>query len=561
MKFTRFFTVMIGGWMALSSISLGYSGGTGEPNTPYQIADVIDFLELAADTGNYDKYFILTADIDLDPNLPSGQVFTSAVIATDTETIAGFQGTQFTGSFDGNSHTIFNLTIATSEKDYIGLFGSISQGQIQNLRLKNITVTGGNHVGGLAGYISKSSISNCHLTGVITGNGSLCLGGLAGFITGSTITDCHSNIALGGTGSNAGGLAGSSFGNSIICNCSATGAIIDNDPNGLNFSVGGLVGNNCSSTITHCLAAGDVTVISTNADFVSVNVGGIAGEDRYGTITDSYATGSINTVITSESAITCSGGLVGLNSSKGMSDSYARGAVLFNCSTQSDYFIGGMLGLNYEGMINCCYSGGMVDSSGNPDADNCVGGFCGQVLTDGIYDDTANFWDNETSGRTISAMGLGKTTAQMQTLLTFTSDDWDFENTWAICEGTNYPRLQWQIPSGDWACPDGVGAEDLSALTSCWMETVQAKSDINDDDVVNFEDVLRLSQNWLLAGCGTCNDADITDDGNVDELDLGLMTDQWLLQINSSCQMTDLNEDGRVDLEDWTIFAEHWLDM
>ena len=165
-------------------------------------------------------------------------------------------------------------------------------------------------------------------------------------------------------------------------------------------------------------------------------------------------------------------------------------------------------------------------------------------MGDSYYGFTAtSFWDTQTSGRTVSRGGTGKTTIQMKTLATFTSAGWDFAYIWAICEGTNYPRLQWQIPAGDFACPDGVGSEDLSALTSCWLEMVQAKSDINDDDAVDFGDVLKLSQNWLLAGCGACNDADITDDGNVDELDLGLMTDQWLLQINSSCRMTDLNDE------------------
>lgn len=493
--------------MALSSHLFGYSGGTGEPDAPYQIADVNDLLQLAATTSDYTASFILIADIDLDPNLPGGQVFTSAVIAPDTSTSGGFQGTPFGGTFDGNDHILYNLTIAASTRDYIGLFGSISQGQIKNLRLKNLTVTGCHYVGGMAGCISQSSISNCLLTGAAVGNNSFCIGGLAGFSIGSTITDCHSNIALDGTGSNVGGLVGSSFANSAISNCSATGTITVTDSNGTGSSVGGLVGNNCSSTITHCLAAGDMTVISTSTvSSLNMNIGGLAGEDRYGTITHSYAIGSMNTSTTSESAITCGGGLAGLSSSKEMRDSYAKGSVLFNCSTESDYFIGGMIGLTYEGSISRCYSAGMVGSSGNLEADNCVGGFCGDVITDAIFEDTGNFWDIETSGKTASAMGLGKTMAEMKAISTFTSAGWDFATIWTICEGTNYPRLQWQILAGDWICPDGVGVEDLSVLSSCWLETVQV---------------------------------------------LG----------NAGCWMMDLNTDGTVDLSDWTIFAGNWMKL
>ena len=50
-------------------------------------------------TQRYAKHFILTADIDLDPNLPGNRVFDDAVIAPDMDaTEAGFQGPAFTGS-------------------------------------------------------------------------------------------------------------------------------------------------------------------------------------------------------------------------------------------------------------------------------------------------------------------------------------------------------------------------------------------------------------------------------------------------------------------------------
>ena len=42
-----------------------YSGGTGEPNTPYRIADANDLLEMAANSGDMGSYFVLVNDIDL----------------------------------------------------------------------------------------------------------------------------------------------------------------------------------------------------------------------------------------------------------------------------------------------------------------------------------------------------------------------------------------------------------------------------------------------------------------------------------------------------------------
>jgi hypothetical protein len=72
---------------ALPSVCFGYSGGSGEPNDPYQICDVNDLLELAGATEDYNKCFILTADINME-----GQVFTTAIIAADTNLSSGFQG-------------------------------------------------------------------------------------------------------------------------------------------------------------------------------------------------------------------------------------------------------------------------------------------------------------------------------------------------------------------------------------------------------------------------------------------------------------------------------------
>ena len=50
-----------------------YCGGSGTSDDPFQIATAQDLLELGNDPNNHDKHFILTEDIDLDPNLPGGQ--------------------------------------------------------------------------------------------------------------------------------------------------------------------------------------------------------------------------------------------------------------------------------------------------------------------------------------------------------------------------------------------------------------------------------------------------------------------------------------------------------
>ena len=177
-----------------------YSGGTGEPNDPYQIATAADLILLGESPEDYDKNFILTADIDLDPNLPGRKVFDRAVIATEGET--------FTGVFDGNGHTISHLTIEGGRN--LGLFGQTGSGaKISNLGLDAVDVNGtGSFIGGLVGYHRGGGIMLCYSTGSV--NGDYFVGGLVGYKSGS-ITLSYSAGAV--TGNNdVGGLVGKNQG-------------------------------------------------------------------------------------------------------------------------------------------------------------------------------------------------------------------------------------------------------------------------------------------------------------------------------------------------------------
>ena len=151
----------------VSTATAKYSGGTGEPNDPYQIATAADLIALGETPEDYDKHFLLTADIDLDPNLPGRKVFDRAVIAPDTDPAkGGFQGTAFTGVFDGNGHTILHLTI--TGKDSLGLFGRLGvPASLSNLGLEAVEITGTWHVGGLVGSNGDGSIANCHSSGSV----------------------------------------------------------------------------------------------------------------------------------------------------------------------------------------------------------------------------------------------------------------------------------------------------------------------------------------------------------------------------------------------------------
>ncbi|MGB8227379.1 MAG: GLUG motif-containing protein, partial [Sedimentisphaerales bacterium] len=126
--------------------------------------------------------------------------------------------------------------------------------------------------------------------------------------------------------------------------------------------------------------------------------------------------------------------------------------------TGSNY-VGGLVGINKDGTIGNCYTMGAVSG------DNYVGGLVGYKLGGSVV---SSFWDTQTSGKTTSAGGTDKTTAEMKTLSTFTSVGWDFVDTWNIGENQTYPFLR-----------------------------KHSISDLNYDDIVNFVDFALFAENWL----------------------------------------------------------------
>jgi len=276
-----------------------YSGGTGEPNNPYQIATAEDLILLGDSPDDYDKHFILTADIDLDPNLPGRKVFDKAVIAPDpdpNDDYSRYRGPEFQGVFNGNGHTISQLTIEGER--YLGLFGILDSAKISNLGLEAVNVNGtGESVGSLAGYIHRSDITTCYSTGTVRGN--VKVGGLVGYNDWwSNITTCCSTGIVSGNGS-VGGLVGYNYWGDITASYS-TGIVDANE--GI---AGGLVGDNGGEVIA-CYS----TAIVTGKD----GVGGLAGINNHisggrtsspvGRISYCYSAGSV-------SGTSSVGGLVG----------------------------------------------------------------------------------------------------------------------------------------------------------------------------------------------------------------------------------------------------------
>ncbi len=113
--------------------------------------------------------------------------------ANKTITGIGHQNCNFSGTFDGNGHTISNFVINSTNDYYAGLFQQVSHGAtIKNLTVKNATVTGNKLVGVIASSLNeKSTIENCHVENCTVVAKVNKVGAITGYIAeNSTVKGC-----------------------------------------------------------------------------------------------------------------------------------------------------------------------------------------------------------------------------------------------------------------------------------------------------------------------------------------------------------------------------------
>ncbi len=213
--------------------------------------------------------------------------------------------------------------------------------------------------------------------------------------------------------------------------------------NGTNDSVGGLVGEVWDdASVKHSYSHADVA----GRHFV----GGLAGQS-YSDVEDSYATGTV-------SSTNAGGGLIGDNFDGAITENYARGEILGTSASN-----GGLVGLN-------------------------SGGSCSR-----------NYWDTDTSGKTNSDCGTGKTTSEMAVAKTATNlySNWD-SDVW------DFALLQYPALKTDW---DGDG-------TATWQEfgvqdPVLVEYDSDGDGLLEVSNLAQLNaMRWDLDGDGSVAAAD-----------------------------------------------------
>ena len=211
---------------------------------------------------------VLIEDITVNTNVldEDGNLASNANSFTSWTPI-GNNSAVYTGTFDGQGHTISGLYYNGSEKSLVGFFGCIGKGgSVSNVGIVDsyISATGSHQyfeVGGVCGRIMNGetmngAIRNCYYTGVVSVSSSgVCtyVGGVCGRIYAfCSITNCyHTGPVRGsssGTDTCVGGVCGWSKGS--ITNCYHTG-IVSGSGSGTDTYVGGVCGWTYVS-VTNC---------------------------------------------------------------------------------------------------------------------------------------------------------------------------------------------------------------------------------------------------------------------------------------------------------------------
>lgn len=281
-------------------------------NSAAELAWLADFVNgLAASTfatraGNEPVHFVLNADIDLN-NKPW--------------TAIGTEENYFTGTFDGNGHSIKNLTLVENEakegKAYIGFFGYAKNATIKDVTFENVYINipcldidhSQGHIGAVAGSLEgTSTIENVTVKGDITvyttqaANGASRVAVVAGGNAYGDVTMKNVHVVANEDSSliannNVGALAGQLQGKMVFENCSSNINVTANK-----FFAGGLVGIAAGdSTFTNCRTTGDIAVVAGregrhNDEY---RVGGIAGgwadgKTKVCTLTNCSYTGNVS---------------------------------------------------------------------------------------------------------------------------------------------------------------------------------------------------------------------------------------------------------------------------
>lgn len=252
--------------------------GSGTKDDPYQIstaAQLKRFRNIVNGTGgqtpNSGACAVLTNDIVLnDGTFAENGTYTSGSSGKTAEEwtpIGKYTNdndkTPYTGTFDGQGHSIKGLYVNSASDTCVGLFGYLEGAAVRNLTVDGY-VQGIGAAGGIAGYVLNAAIENCSNYCSVFGGSNRNSGGIAGInYNSATIIDCYNvgTIRDSDAVERRGGIAG--YNNGTVSNCYNVGTISSSDCGGE------IVGSN-SGTVENCYY------------LAGTNLYGVCGNDSFG---------------------------------------------------------------------------------------------------------------------------------------------------------------------------------------------------------------------------------------------------------------------------------------
>ena len=244
-----------------------WAAGTGAVDDPIEISSEAELKDFRMRVNNGEKSLCakLTTDIQLSENW------------TPFAPGDGYISNAFGGTFDGNNHTIKNLTVTNGD----GLFASVNGATIKNLKVEG-TISGTSaNVGGIVGKTQGDvTITNCSFTGSVSTSklgSSNAAGGIVGRVNAGTlkVENCANHATVTAEKASAAGIIGYGGSNKVtITNCYNDGAISGQ------WYPSGICAQNTknTSTIQECFNSGSIsnTNSGTNYAGISANFKGTA---------------------------------------------------------------------------------------------------------------------------------------------------------------------------------------------------------------------------------------------------------------------------------------------
>lgn len=236
-------------------------------------------LDLAGD-------YILLRDLDFDADSSYDNPANKPVFTTGHGwTALGTSAARFTGTFDGDGHTISNLyhNYGVNYSSFAGYTEATSN--IKNVGFIDAYVVGASYCGIIAG-LNIGAITNCYATGYLQGGRQL--GGLTGvnYYPTAILTKCYTDVEVHGAAYHIGGLVGYHW-TGKIDQCYTLG-----DVYGTETAIGAFVGESSANSvpITNSYARGDAYKTAVNASYAVSN---FIGLNRSSYAENCYATGRV----------------------------------------------------------------------------------------------------------------------------------------------------------------------------------------------------------------------------------------------------------------------------